>query len=229
MPRPAAHDEAVARALSGGRTASHADLLALGVSRSAVSRLVARGVLARRAHDLYVLSSDWDGDPFPALAARYGGEPSMPFGVLCLQAAAIVHGLTDMGAHNLPEPEVAFPWGSRPGPVEGLRFRPVRLRVPLPQGEMEWRGFGRGGMHVTSPGRTVCDLYAPWAGALPEGLAREALARLLEADPEAASEAAAKAERLGWGRRVAADLEAMRAARRFIPAAGEEDIGGMTL
>lgn len=219
-------DDVVRRALAGGKVATGADLVALGLNRMAISRLVSREVLARRACGVYVLAEHWDGEPLPAIAARFGGAPSQPLGVVCLRAAAVVHGLTDMGWWNVPNPEVALPRAVRLGPVDQLPVRVVRLSMPHGIGDLVWREFGGRGIHVTTPERTVSDLYAPWSGDLPDGIAKEALARLMTSDRRIAARAVMHASALGWGRQIAADYEAMVALRRFTEA-GDDDVSGM--
>jgi hypothetical protein len=113
--------------------------------------------------------------------------------------------------------------------VEGLPVRIVRLRTTHEERDLAWRDFGGTGIHVTTEARTACDLYAPWAGSLPEGMAKEVLARLLERDPSAAEDAVRRAEELGWGSAMRSDHEAMVAAVRFAPVAGDTEIGGMSL
>lgn len=229
MARPTAHDDAIKIALAGGRMASHGDLLRMGVSRSAILRMIDRDILVKRSRDIYVLASDQRDDPLPALATRYGGVSWQPFGVVCLQIAAYVHNLTDMGLHNIIKPEVAVPHDTRLIPTGGLPMRIVRLRTRHALDDLEWHEHGGHGIHVTNSARTVCDLYSPWAGELPEGLAQESLARLLDRDAMLARAAADRATDLGWGRAITADLEAMRMARRYTPMPEGSDVGGMTL
>jgi len=78
---------------------------------------------------------------------------------------------------------------------------------------------------VTAPARTACDLFAPWAGNLPEGLADDVLGRLLASGPQLAADAVGMAEELGWGRTMASAYEAMRAAVRHRPARRKPDEG----
>lgn len=230
MSRPNSLDAKVAAALSGGRMASHGDLLAMGIPRVSVGRLVKRGVLATHGRGVYVLGSHYDGDPLPALALRYGGTPNYPQGVVCLQLAAHLHGLTDLGLWNIPQPAVAFCRTSTMGVVDGLAARIVKLRLPHPIADLEWREFNGHGIHVTTSARTVCDLFAPWAGDLPEGMASEALGRLLAEDAPAAERAVMLAGRLGWGDKIAASHASMLVLKRF-STASEEDLkpGGMRL
>jgi hypothetical protein len=107
MAKAPTHDEIVRAFLADGRAATQAQLGKAGLNRMAVLRLMRREVLVRRAHGTYELASDWSGDPFPAIAARYGRKESRggkEGGVVCLKAAAHLHELTDMGLHNIPVP-----------------------------------------------------------------------------------------------------------------------------
>jgi hypothetical protein len=215
--------------LRGGRTATAADLAAAGIPREAVGRLVGRDVLKRCSRGYYTLAQEWDGNPLPVLAARFGGEPCRPRGVVCLQMAAYLHDLTDMGLHQMDRPEVAVPFGgsNRTG---GIPVRLIRLKDPHQVEDLEWREFGGHGIHVTGRERTVCDLFAPWSGILGEGMAREAFGRLMADDFMSARRVRFRAEKLGWGARVAEAYEAMMVLRKFsdVPEDGLSQ-GGMRL
>jgi hypothetical protein len=224
-------DVRVAAALSGKGVLSHQGLVDLGIPRVSIARLVERGVLLATARGFYALAAEWDGDPLPLLAARYGGTPGAPKGVVCLQLAAHLNGLTDLGLHNIPRPEVAIPAALSRGDADRVRARVVRLREPHAHADVEWRMAGGWGIHVTTPARTACDLYSPWAGALPEGMARDVLARLLDRDRRSAEDAARRAGELGWGREIGETLDAMLAARRWmeVPAEALPEEGGLRL
>jgi hypothetical protein len=228
--KPPTQDEMAAAILSGGRAATQKQLGEAGLNRMAVMRLVRREILVRRAHGTYELASETSGDPFPAIAARYGGKfGADDAGVVCLKAAAHLHELTDMGSHNIPHPEVALRRMAGLGEVQGLPVRIVRLRTLHEERDLEWREYGSSGIHVTTEIRTACDLYAPWAGKPCEGMAKEVLARLLARDPAAAERAVCRAEELGWGKRMRSDYQAMFEAKRFTPMSETTEIGGMSL
>ena len=109
-------------------------------------------------------------------------------------------------------------------------MRLIRLREPHPLQDLVWREFGGHGIHVTTRERTVCDLFAPWSGLLGEGMAREALGRLMADDFMAARRVRFRAEKLGWGAMVAEAYEAMMVLRKFsdVPEDGLSQ-GGMRL
>jgi hypothetical protein len=219
-------------ALTGRGVVSHQTLYEdLGIPRVSISRLVEKGVLLNTARGFYVLADEWDGDPLPLLAARYGGDSEAPRGVICLQMAAYLHGLTDLGLHNIPRPEVALSAAVSRGDADRVRARVIRLREPHAVKDVEWRMAGGRGIHVTSPSRTACDLYSPWAGPLPEGMAAEVLARLLDRDRRAAEHAVQRASDLGWGREIRVSLKGMVAARRWTEMSEEvlPEEGGLRL
>ena len=221
--------QVAAKLLHGGRTATAADLDAAGIPKVAVARLVARHVIRRCSRGYYVLAEEWDGNPLPVLAARFGGDPRRPHGVICLQMAAHLHDLTDMGMHQMDRPEVAVPCGAS-NRTGGIPVRLIRLREPHALQDLEWREFGGHGIHVTGRERTVCDLFSPWSGLLGEGMAREALGRLMADDFMAARRVMFRAQKLGWGAKVAEAYESMRVLRKFsdVPEEGFTQ-GGMRL
>lgn len=198
MGRPAVWDDVVRANLEDGRLASHGELMSLGVPKTAISRLVDRGVLSQVSYGTYQLAEFNASSNLSVLAKRYGGQPDRPRGILCLQVAAHVHELTDMGTWNIPRPEVAMPIGSNQYARRTSGVRIIQWRVDYPGSELEWRSFDGCGIHVTSPARTVCDLYSPWASPLGEGMAREALARLAREDIGQARRAVDIAGRMGW-------------------------------
>jgi hypothetical protein len=206
--------------MADGRVLTRRSMEAAGIPRTTTARMIDDGTLQRQGTGTYVLASEWDGDPFPAVASRFGGTADAPHGVVCLRAAAVLHRLTDIDIDQLPDGvEVGVPRHASPR-KGGLHVRVVRWSHPSAFQGLVWRDFGRCGMHVTSPARTACDLFSPWRGDVPEEFAVEALARLHVADPAAAAEAVGFARRLGWEDAIAPAYEAIDVSGRFRGNAG---------
>jgi hypothetical protein len=219
MNRPSAVAARIAEHLAGGRIASRADLEADGFSSAGISRLLAAGVLERVGTRAVMLASDWEGDPWAPVASCYGGTEAEPRGVVCLRSAAVLHELTDLGVDQIGGVEVAVPRGMSHR-HRGLQVRIVRWHrdVAFEAEGLEWRSFGSHGIHVTTPARTVCDLFSPWRPAEVESrVAIEALSRLLAQDPAQAERAVAFASRMGWGATMANAYQVAAAAVSWAP------------
>jgi hypothetical protein len=233
MARPPSATKELQDYLADGRVVGREDLVRAGFSRATVSRFLS-GPMATRVHSRgWALAATWRGGTLGAVAARFGGEPDHRKGVLCLSAAAVLHGLTDMATDQLDRWEVSVaPEAShRSGdlPVRLLKLDASRHA----ECDVEWHAVEGCGIHVTTRARTVCDLFAPWRGAVAEGMPVEALGRLMREDAAAARLAVKRAGQLGWGKEIAEAYEAMRAVRRFADAEpepdGGNDMGGMSL
>jgi hypothetical protein len=201
--------------MADGRVVTRRAMEAAGIPRTTTARMIDDGTLQRQGTGAYVLASTWDGNPFPAVAARFGGRKDAPHGVVCLRAAAVLHHLTDIDIDQLPDGvDIGIPRDASPR-KGGLHVRVIRWSHPAAFLGLEWREFGQSGMHVTSPSRTACDLFSPWRGDVTEEFAVECLARLHVADPSQAADAVRYARRLGWEDAIAPAYEAIDASGRF--------------
>lgn len=126
------------------------DAVAAGVSRTALSRLVARGDLVRVGRGVYQLSDRPRVDPLAVLAAAH---PSM---VVCLLSALAMHGLTTQVprqtwvaiSNKAAVPRVAFPT------LEIVRMSDEALHAGIQEVLVD--GIS---VQVTSPARTVADCF----------------------------------------------------------------------
>jgi hypothetical protein len=217
--------------MSDGLLRTWGGLVGAGHSRSTIRRLVEEGVLVRQgARHLVHADSVGTGDartaPLTPIAARFGGEPGRPRGIVCLWSAAVVHGLTDMAFDQLLAPaspgekargiDLALPRGTSRADG-GLAIRLVwwSQKESFDEGTLEWREFGGHGIHVTNPARTVCDLFGPCRGEVPRGVALEALARLMADNPALGAEAVRLAGKFGWGNEIAAAHAAAEQGAKF--------------
>lgn len=194
--------------LDDGRVVRRAELAREGYSQGTIARMLDDGTLAR-AGTRGVRLSDYQDDPLPAIAARFGGDPGRPRGILCLHSAARLHGYTDLGRDMAPE-TVLLRYGAN-NTDGGLPLRVVRWRVEAAFDEangLEWREWDGHGIHVTSPERTVVDLFA--RRVLPtEGGHLVALDRMAaERGADGLAEAGRIALALGIHHRIKAALEA---------------------
>jgi len=126
------------------------DAVAAGVSRTALSRLVARGDLVRVGRGIYQLSDRPRVDPLAILAAAH---PTM---VVCLTSALAMHGLTTQSPRQVwmalgnkaAVPRIEYP------PVQVVRMNEANLQ----EGVLEKVIHGVS-VRVTSPARTVADCF----------------------------------------------------------------------
>ena len=201
--------------LAGGRIQTRTDLEAAGFSPAGISRMVASGILSKVGSRGVMLADAVDlGDNWTPAAKFYGGSPDEPRGVICLRSALILHDLTDLTVDQVEAVEIAVPHNASHRP-QGLNVRVFKLarEGSFEPAGLEWREFGGYGIHVTTPARTVADLFNP---RLPVGieshLAIGALARLVAADPVEAAKVPRFCGRLGWERSMADVYEATVAA-----------------
>ena len=207
--------------MAGGRVVIRGELERAGFARTTVFRMIRSGVLMREGNrGAFVLSEEADpngkrdavASALAPIARRFGGQPETPRGVICLQAAASLHGLLDIGIEMLDDGiEVGIRRGANPN-TNGL---PVRLVVWQPTfrgafdtDSLEWRVFNGHGMHVTSPARTVMDMFSPWAR-VPAGRAMEAMARLVDFGQSEVRSVMKLARGQPWEDTVAAGYEAV--------------------
>jgi hypothetical protein len=205
MARIASVGPRLAEHLADGRIATRAELEAAGFSSAALSRLLSSGMLERVGSRGVMLATAWEGDMMAPAARFYGGLPDSPRGLVWMRSAAILHELTDLEQHQAGGVEIAVPQGvsHRPKNLEVCIARCTRPSVFALDG-LEWRTFGGFGIHVTTPGRTVCDLFSPWRpDSVDDAFATEALARLIAVDRPEAERAVGFAQIMGWGRTVA--------------------------
>lgn len=200
----------LARIMSDGMVRRRADLQAAGLSQATLDRAIRDGTLERTGTSGVVLATAEAG-PMEAIARRFAGTEDTPRGVLCLHAAARVHGLTTITSRQRPI-EVAIP-RSLSNTDGGLPVRLVRLSSAQAfMDGVEWTEAAPGNwMACTTAARTVADMFSPW-GNPTEGsdvLALEALDA--EGGAEAVGEALGFAERLGWGAAMKSALAGRRA------------------
>lgn len=128
------------------------DLTALGISRSAIAGLVARGLLHPEGRGLYTLSGvDPTEKHSLALAAA-----RLPQGVICLLSALVFHGLT---AQNPSQVWVAIDGKARPPRWDHPPLRIIRAsKSSLATGVETHRVEGIP-VRVFSVAKTVADLF----------------------------------------------------------------------
>lgn len=220
------YEAIAAKVLYGSGVATSRDLVAAGIPYMEIGRLVEKKVISKQSRGFYTLDSDYSGDLMPLIAARFGGEPGRIRGVVCLQMAAHLHGLTDLDRYQIKSPEVALHASAHVSRAE-IPVRMLRLGDLYELSDVQWTIFSGQGIHVTQPERTVCDLFSPWSGKLAEGMANEALSRLMHDDFKASQRAVARASFLGWGTAITNSFESMRAHRKFSEIDADE--GGLRL
>lgn len=126
------------------------DAVAAGVSRTALSRLVARGDLVRVGRGLYQIPESPRVDPLAILSAT---QPSV---VVCLLSALAMYGLTTQSPRQVwialgnkaAVPRIEYP------PVQVVRMNEVNLREGVQEEVID--GVT---VRVTSPARTVADCF----------------------------------------------------------------------
>ncbi len=128
------------------------DLDPEGLPRSALARLVARGLVERLSRGLYAAEDRVPGvHGSLAEAAR-----AVPRGVVCLLSALRFHGL---GTQDPPEVWMAIArTASRPKVVRPP-LRIVRFSGPLLREGVEVRRIGGVEVRITDPARTVVDAF----------------------------------------------------------------------
>lgn len=137
---------------SFGRPATTSELEGVGVSRTALGRLVAEGLVERPVRGVYHVPSLHDDSRVVWAAAALGYDP-----VFCLMSAASWHGLTEESPGML---EMALPKGSRVPSEESFEAR-TRFRRFVEGGpdDVEIVDIQGVSVRVTSPARTVVDLF----------------------------------------------------------------------
>lgn len=121
-----------------------------GVSRTALSRLVERGILVRVARGVYQLPAARLADPLAVFSVTHPGV------VFCLLSALAMHGLTTQSPRQVwiaignkaAAPRVDFP------PLEVVRMSGMSLRHGVQ--EMVVDGVP---VRLTDPARTVADCF----------------------------------------------------------------------
>ncbi|MFA7323513.1 MAG: type IV toxin-antitoxin system AbiEi family antitoxin domain-containing protein [Candidatus Nanopelagicales bacterium] len=126
------------------------DAVAAGVSRTALSRLAARGDLVWVSRGVYQLPQGPRADPIAILCATH---PSV---VVCLTSALAMHGLTTQSplqvwmaiGNRAAVPRIEYP------PLQVVRMNEVNLREGVQEENID--GVT---VRVTSPARTVADCF----------------------------------------------------------------------
>lgn len=147
-----------ARALAFLDTAGIArgrDLVARGVTRAALRRLVARGEVEQAGRGLYVLAGADLGEKQTLIEAAL----MVPCGVVCLLSALQIHGLT---TQNPPEVWMAIDHKARKPAAGGVPLHVVRLSGQArTAGVVEHRISTAPGvpLRVYDPAKTVADCF----------------------------------------------------------------------
>jgi predicted transcriptional regulator of viral defense system len=212
MSRPSTLEKKLSAHMTDGQILTRHELEASKFSPAGITRMLAAGFLTRVGSRGLILSSELnEGDNWTPAARFYGGNQDSPHGVVCLRSALLLHNLTDLTEDQVEAVEIAVPHSASYRP-QGLNVRVFRLSRTAafePEG-LQWREFGAYGIHVTTPARTVADLFNP---RLPVGieshLGMSALARLVVDDPAEAARVPRFCEKLGWERSVAEVYEAI--------------------
>lgn len=126
------------------------DAVAAGVSRTALSRLTARGDLVWVGRGVYQLPQAQRADPVAILSATHPGV------VVCLLSALAMHGLTTQSpreawiaiGNKAAVPRIDYP------PMQVVRMNEVNLRVGVHETTLD--GVT---VRVTSPARTIADCF----------------------------------------------------------------------
>lgn len=145
----------VDRLAAAGRPLGLKDLVAEGVSKMTIGRMVREGILESPAHGLYSLPGI-QASPYADWAIVATKAPSA---VICLLSAASYHGMTQELPHRLA---VALPHGSslamgRAFPLE-LDILSWRSEALMTLG-IETRRIDGADVSMTSPERTLVDLF----------------------------------------------------------------------
>lgn len=126
------------------------DAVAAGVSRTALSRLTARGDLVWVGRGVYQLPQARRADPVAILSATHPGV------VVCLLSALAMHGLTTQSpreawiaiGNKAAVPRIDYP------PMQVVRMNEVNLRDGVHETTLD--GVT---VRVTSPARTIADCF----------------------------------------------------------------------
>lgn len=126
------------------------DAVAAGVSRTALSRLAARGDLVWVGRGVYQLPQAARADPIAVLSATHPGV------VVCLLSALAMHGLTTQSprqawiaiGNKAAVPRIDYP------PLQVVRMNEATLRDGVQETTLD--GVT---VRVTSPARTVADCF----------------------------------------------------------------------
>ena len=126
------------------------DAVAAGVSRTALSRLTARGDLVWVGRGVYQLPQAQRADPVAILSATHRGV------VVCLLSALAMHGLTTQSpreawiaiGNKAAVPRIDYP------PLQVVRMNEVNLRDGVHETTLD--GVT---VRVTSPARTIADCF----------------------------------------------------------------------
>jgi predicted transcriptional regulator of viral defense system len=126
------------------------DAVAAGVSRTALSRLTARGDLVWVGRGVYQLPQAQRADPVAILSATHPGV------VVCLLSALAMHGLTTQSpreawiaiGNKAAVPRIDYP------PLQVVRMNEVNLRDGVHETTLD--GVT---VRVTSPARTIADCF----------------------------------------------------------------------
>lgn len=159
--------DAIATALRDRSILSTGEIEALGVSREYLSKLVARGRLARASRGLYSLP---DADITTGHTMALVGK-NVPGGVICLMSALRLHGVT---TQSPPDIWIAMPSESRVPQLAGIATRTVRLSGPFFDAGIETREIEGVPVRVYSLAKTVADCFK-FRGKIGLDIALEAL------------------------------------------------------
>lgn len=126
------------------------DAVAAGVSRTALSRLTARGDLVWVGRGVYQLPQAQRADPVAIMSATHPGV------VVCLLSALAMHGLTTQSprqawiaiGNKAAVPRIDYP------PLQVVRMNEVNLRDGVQETTLD--GVT---VRVTSPARTIADCF----------------------------------------------------------------------
>lgn len=148
MPKPKRPLPTVRR----GETKRSRDLVAAGVSRTKVSRLVKQGQLVRIARGIYMRADDEPSEQ----AALVAVATRAPRVVFCLLTALRLHGLTTQAPFEVwiaienkeHPPRLGYP------PLRTMRFSAASLRAGIEQ-----RTIDGVQIKLTNPAKTVADCF----------------------------------------------------------------------
>ncbi|KAG1444599.1 hypothetical protein G6F57_017777 [Rhizopus arrhizus] len=129
------------------------ELVAAGIARVQLSRLVEAGALIRLSRGVYALPGSNNGEADEGL--RITAE-RMPKVRLCLLSALRVHGLTTQAPFEL---WVAIGNSDRPPRIDWPPLRVVRMSATTLQAGLEERRVGTRRIYVSNVAKTVADCF----------------------------------------------------------------------
>lgn len=145
-------DRQIQRILGRGGTARSRDLVAAGISRSAISRRVAAGTLVRVARGLYALP-DYESGEHAAIIEVAKRAPRVVF---CLLTALRVHDLTTQSPHEV---WIAIGNKEHPPRMSYPKLRTVRFAPASLNEGVETRKVDGTTIRVTGVAKTIADCF----------------------------------------------------------------------